>query len=215
MAVVLGSRLEQPGRQLRERTRQSGEVQDFDETPCGADFPCRSRPEESAQLVMHRCMAVLWHGLEAPEQDELVLCREHTLYGLGSERPDQLVLEIGDAREETERFQGLVGGDRNGRVGESAADVPLVGDVIHATEFCTRVCAYELRKHPREVRYAISRPDLDVMQAEIAADAVGQRVNSACIAVALDEHQGIDGCRVFHACGAGTDRPRQRISRSA
>jgi hypothetical protein len=147
-ARYLGGRLKQPGRQLHEWVRHSGKVQGLDETLCGADFSCRSCPEESAQLVMHRCTAVLRHGLEASKRVELGLSLEHTLYGLGSQCPDQLVLEIGYAREEAEGFKGLVGGDRNGHVGECAADVPLVGDVVHATEVCTWVCAHEVRKHP-------------------------------------------------------------------
>jgi hypothetical protein len=44
----LGGCLEQPGRQLRQRAWQSGEAEGFDETPRGADLPCRPRPEESA-----------------------------------------------------------------------------------------------------------------------------------------------------------------------
>src|SRR6266702_1639847 len=97
---------------------------------------------------MHRCTAVLRHGLEVSKRVELGLSLEHTLYGLGSQRPDQLVLEIGYARDAGEGFKGLVGGDRNGRVGECAADVPLVGDVVHAAEVCSWVCAHEVRKHP-------------------------------------------------------------------
>ena len=89
---------------------------------------------------------MLRHRLEASERVELGLSLEHTLYGLGSQRPDQLVLEIGYAGEEAEGFKGLVGGDRDGRIGECAADVPLVGDVVHAAELGTRVCAHELRK---------------------------------------------------------------------
>jgi hypothetical protein len=49
------------------------------------------------------------------------------------------------------------------------------------------VCAHELRKQPWEVRYAISRPDLDVMQVEIATEEVGKGANSSSIAVSLDE----------------------------
>ena len=146
-ARYLGGRLEQPGRQLHQRARQSGEVKGFDETLCGADLPCRSRPEESAQLVMHRRTAVLRHSLEAPERDELGLSLKHTLHGLDSQRSDQFVLKIGDARKETERFKGLVGGDRNDRVSECASDVPLVRDVVHAAELRTWVCAHKLRKH--------------------------------------------------------------------
>ncbi len=96
---------------------------------------------------MHRCVAVLRHGLEASERVELGLTLEHTLYGFGSQRPNQLVLEIGYAREEAEGFEGLVG-DRNRHFGECAADVPLIGDVVHAAEVCTWVCAHEVRKHP-------------------------------------------------------------------
>ena len=138
----------QPGRELRKRMWQSGEVKGFDETLCGADLPCRSRPDESAQLLMYRRKTVLRHGLEASKRDEFGLSLEHTLYGLRSQRPDELVLEIGDAGEEADRFQGLVGGDRNGNICERAADMPLVGDVIHTAELCTWMCAHELRKHP-------------------------------------------------------------------
>ena len=116
--------------------------------PRGADLPCRPRPEESVQLLVHWRAAVLRHCLEASERGELALSVDHTLYGVSSQRPDQLFLEICDTREETERFKGLVGPDRDGRVSERAADVPLVGDVIHAAEPCIWVRSHKLRKQP-------------------------------------------------------------------
>jgi len=136
---------------------------------------------------MHRRAAVLRHGLEASERDELALSLEHTLYGVDAQRPDQLVLKVGDACEETERIKGLVGIDRDGRLGERAADVPLVSEIVHSAERCTLMCAHELGKQPGEVRYAISRPDLDVMQVEIATEEVRKGTNSSSIAVSLDE----------------------------
>ena len=69
---------------------------------------------------------------------------EHALYGLDSQRPDQLVLKIGDERKETERFKALVGVDRDGRISECATDVPLVGSVVHAANPGAWVCAQEL-----------------------------------------------------------------------
>ena len=192
-------RLEQTGGQLCERARQAGRVDGFDETLSGSDLPCRARPEESTQLVMHRCATVLRHGLEASERDELALGLEHTLDGVDAQRPDQLVLEVGDACEETERIKGLMGSDRDGRLGERAADVPLVSDVVQAAEPCTLVSAHELRKQPREVRYTISRQDLDVMQVEIATEEAGKGADSSGIAVPLDEDQGSDRCRGSHA----------------
>ena len=172
---------------MRERARQSSQVDGFDETLRGSDLPCRARPEKSAQLLMHRCAAVLRHGLEASERDELALSLEHTLYGVDAQRPDQLVLKVGDACEETERIKGLVGIDRDGRLGERAADVPLVSEIVHSAEPCTLMCAHELGKQPWEVRYAIGRPDLDVMQVEIATEEVRKGTNSSSIAVSLDE----------------------------
>lgn len=198
-----GGSLEQPGRQLREGARQAGEVQGFDETLRGADLACRSCPEETAQLLMHRCAAVLRHGLEAPERVELGLSLEHTLDGLGAERPDQLVLEIVYAREEAEGAEGVVGGDRNARTGERSPDVQLVGDVVHAAEVRAWVRAHEVREHPWEVGYAGRRPDLDSMRARIATDAAGQRANRRRVALALDEHQGADRCRGCHAYVSG------------
>ena len=81
--------------------------------------------------------------------------------------------------------QGLVGCDRDGHVGERAADMLLVGDVVHAAELGTWVCANELRKQLWEVRYAMGRPDLDVKRVKVATDEVGQRANSTGIAVSL------------------------------
>jgi len=43
---------------------------------------------------------MLRHGLEAAERGELTLSVKHTLNGLSSECSDQLVFEIGHAREE-------------------------------------------------------------------------------------------------------------------
>ncbi len=64
----------------------SDEVQDFDETLRGADFPSRSRAEGSARLLVHRCTAVLRHGLEASERDEFGLSLEHTCRAATSSR---------------------------------------------------------------------------------------------------------------------------------
>lgn len=207
-------RLTQLGRQLHEWVRQSGKVQGFHETLCGSDFSCRSCPEESAQLVVHRCKAVLRHGLEASEGLELGLGLEHTLYGLGSQSPDQLVLEIGYAREEAEGFKGRMGGHRNDRVSQCAADVLLVRDVIHAAEVRGWVCPNEVRKHAGVIRHASSRADLDVIQAQVATDAVGKRTDCGCVAVALNEHEGTNRWRGCHK-PVGTVMPNDCVERPA
>ena len=93
---------------------------------------------------MHWRSTVLRHGLEASEGGQLALSLEHALHGLDSQRPDQLVLEIADARKETERFKALVGVDRDGREGECTTDVPLVGSVVHTAKPGAWVCAHEL-----------------------------------------------------------------------
>lgn len=131
---------------------------------------------------------------------ELGLRLEHTFHGVSPERPDQLVLQIGHARVEAEGFQRLVSSARNGER-ECTADMPLVGDVVHAAEVCLRVVAHEVRKHTGKVRYTTGRPDLDLMQAQVATDEVGQRANRGGIAFALDEHKGTNrwrGCQVCH-----------------
>jgi hypothetical protein len=148
---------------------------------------------------MHGRTTVLRHRLEPSERDELALSLEHALYGLCSQRPNQLVFEIGDAGEETERFKGLVGRDRDGRVSERTADMPLVGDVVQAAELCTWVCVDELHQQLREVRYAIRRQDLDMVHGEIATEEIGELANSARVAVSFDEHKGPDRGRSSHA----------------
>jgi len=140
--------LQQLGGESREGERQSVLVECFDEMLRRADLSCRSCPEESAQLMMHRRTTVMRHGLESPERVEFGLGLEHALDALGSQRPDQLVFEIGDAGEEAQGFERLVGGDRDARVREGAADVPLVGDVVHAAEVCAWMRAHEVRKRP-------------------------------------------------------------------
>ena len=152
---------------------------------------------------MHRRAAMLRHRLEASERGELALSLKHTLHGLGSQCPNQLVFEVGDAGEEAQRFKRLVGRDRDARANKRTADVALVGDVVHAAELCTGVLVYELDKKPREVRYAIGCQDLDVMRVEIAAEKVGERTNSADVAVPFDEHKHPDRSRGSHACITG------------
>src|SRR5512134_3599482 len=95
---------------------------------------------------MHRRSTVLRHRLEAPEGGQLALSLEHAFYGLDAQRPDQLVLKIGDARKETERFKALVGSDRDSRASECATNVPLVGRVVHAAKPGAWVYAQELNE---------------------------------------------------------------------
>jgi hypothetical protein len=131
---------------LPERSRQAGGVEGFDEVPRRADFSSRSGPEEAAELVMHRRSTVLRHRLEASEGGQLALSLEHALYGLGSQRADQLVLEIGDARKETERFKAPVGVDRDGRGSEGATDMRLAGSVVQAAKPRAWVVGQELNE---------------------------------------------------------------------
>ena len=184
--------------------RQSSQIEGFDEVLRRADLSCRARSQESPQLVMHWLTKLLRHRLKASERVKLALRLEHMLYGLGSQRSEQLVLEVRDACEEADRFKGLVGCDRDGHVSERATDMLLVGHVIHAAELATWVCAHELRKQLWEVRYAVGRPDLDAMRVKIAIDEVGERANSAGIAVSLNEYESTDHCRGCHA-GIGED----------
>ena len=196
--------LKKPGRQLCERARQSSEIEGFDEMLRRADLSCRARSEESAQLVMHRLTTVLRHRLKASERVKLALSLEHALYGLGSQRSEQLVLEVRDAREEADRFKGLVGGDRDRHVSERATDMLLVSDVVHAAELGTWVCTHELRKQLWEVRYAMGRPDLDMKRVKVATDEVGERANGPGIAVSLNEYERTNRCLGSHA-GIGKD----------
>ena len=49
--------------------------------------------------------------------------------------------------------------------------------------------AHEVRQYLREVRYAVSRANFDVMRVEIATNEIGKRANRGCIAFTLNEYQ--------------------------
>jgi len=141
------------------------------------------------QLVMHRLGTVLWHRLKASERAKLALGLENMFHDFGSQRSDQLVLEVRDARKEAERFKGVVRLDWDGHAIERAADVLLVCNIVHAEDLGARVLVPELREQAREVCNTLGGLDVDMKCIEIATDTVSQRTNGAGIAVSLNEHE--------------------------
>jgi hypothetical protein len=132
-----------------------------------------------------RCCGIAWKR----RRHEFALGLQNTLHGFGSQRADELLLEIGHARKEPERFKGFVRGNRNGRAGECAANVSLLGEVIHTAKLCIWMHPHEARERLGEVRYAAGGADLDVKQTQVAAKDGGKRANSGSIAVSLHEHE--------------------------
>ena len=59
------------------------------------------------QLLGHRAVALRRLTLEAAERGEIALALQHGLDAVGTERPDQLVLEVVDAREEADGLQAV------------------------------------------------------------------------------------------------------------
>ena len=80
---------------------QVSEIESFDKTLRRTDLASGSRSKEPMQLLMCRRMAMLRHGLEAAKTCQLRLALRRRALSLDSERADQLVFKVGDAREET------------------------------------------------------------------------------------------------------------------
>jgi hypothetical protein len=81
-----------------------GEIEGVHEQRGVPDLPAAAAAHEPPQLVVGVALAPFGLLLERPERPELTLALDDLLDARGAEHADQLVLEIRDAHEESERL---------------------------------------------------------------------------------------------------------------
>ena len=115
----------------------------------------------------------------------------HFLGAVGSERADQLVLEILDADEEPEGFHaGASEADAEAGALERASEVALLTGVAEAREPDVDALRPEHAEEASDGLSAAHRHDGNALAAEITPAEPGQRLDGALVADALDEHDG-------------------------
>src|SRR6266516_1646428 len=136
-------------------------------------------PHEAVQLFLERPGAVRRLLLVGPERAQLVLLREHPLHSARPDRSRQLVLEVARAGVEPYALElpAVLAAQR-------AQEVPLLADVVEASESEVAVLSEEARQVP----VAAHRHAGDALGVEVAATAARKRLDGAAVARALNEH---------------------------
>ena len=168
------------------------EVERLDEQPRVADLAAAAAAEEAPELLLDRPAAPLGLLLQRAERAQVSLGRDNLLDGVRAERADQLVLEIGVADEEAERFEVLARQRRaEARVLETAAELPLLAGVAETAEPEPEPArSVELDEAADRLR-AADRQDDDPFRLEIASPALGQRLEREAVTQPLDEDDGV------------------------
>ena len=125
-----------------------------------------------------------------------------------TERADQLVLQVGDADEETQRLHldaGQVGAEAGAP--EAAPEGALLGRIAESRQPDVVTARSEQFEEASDVRRTTDRHDRDAFSAEIPAAPFSERFECQLVAHAFDEHDRaaveagiVDGVR----CARGT-----------
>ena len=158
------------------------------------------------QLLGHRAVALRRLTLETAERGEIALALQHGLDAVGTERPDQLVLEVVDAREEADGLQAVAieAGAGAGPLQHPSDDRSL-GDVVEPGQ--ADAPGEDRRGERPDGRRPAGRDDGDTLGGEVAAPAVGEDLERHAVAQPLDEDDRAGAGR--HVVGGGdAGRPR-------
>jgi carbonic anhydrase len=127
--------------------------------------------------------------LQRTEGTELALRVDDALDGGGAERADQLVLEVGVAHVEAEALH-LGSPEVGAEAGslEPAPELALLGRVAEAGQPDVAPSRAVELQGPGDRLRATDRHDGDLLRLEVESTPAGQRLESALVADALDEH---------------------------
>jgi hypothetical protein len=175
------------GQNAVQRPRHSGEVQRVNEHGRRFDLPAAMRAEETPELILFGAGSPLGLSLEGAERFELSLRFDDPLDGGGAEGADQLVLQVRDAREETEAFH-LHPGETGTHTGplESASEVALLCGVIKAGQFDTKPTGTEAIEEAADIGRTPHRHDGNAFGVQVTVAPSGKRLERELVADAFD-----------------------------
>jgi virginiamycin B lyase len=186
-----------------ERPRHLGEIERLDEQARVADLPAAAAAHEPSQLLRRRPSLPRGLLLEGAERSKLALSVDDLFHGGGAEGADQLVLEVGETREEPEPLHLLANeAGAEARPLEAAPEVAFLSSVVETRQPEVEPLRAEPLQEPGDRLRAPDRHDRDALGGEIPAAALGERFDRALVADPFDEHDraGVDTCchlRIF------------------
>ena len=172
-----------------ERPWHTAEIERLDEQPAVSDLPAPAAAHEAPKLLLGRPSSPLGLLLEGAERSKVALGVDDTLDGVGTQRADQLVLQVGDAHVEAEPFH-LRASEIGAEAGplERALEVPFLADIAEAGELDAQPFRAELLQEPPNGLRAPDRHDGNTLGIEIPAATLSQRLDRALVADPFDEH---------------------------
>ncbi len=136
-------------------------------------------------------------SLEGPERLELALIIDDPFDRGGTQRADQLILQIGDTHEEPERFH--VGAGEMGahaRPVEATLEVSLLAGVTQTGHPDVEALRSEPTQETSDVLRSAHRHHGDALRAEVSTVSRCQGFDRQSVADPFDEHHGARGGRL-------------------
>jgi hypothetical protein len=184
-----------------ERPGHSGEIKRADEQARVETLSAGSGPQETAKLVLGAPSLLRRLLLKNAERSELTLSIDDLFHRGGAEGADQLVLQIGDAHVETERFHlgaGQVGAEAGPL--ETTPKVALLGGVAQPRQPEVEPPRAEQIQEAADVRRTSHRHDGDAFSVERPTAAHSQSLKRHLVAHPFDEN---DRMRVHTVARSG------------
>jgi hypothetical protein len=165
-----------------------GEIKRVDEQTRVAELPAAAASHEAAKLLLSRSSLPRRLLLERAEGSKVSLSVHNLLDGGGAESADQLVLQVGDAHVETERFH--VGASEVGAEAgllETALEVTLLSGVTETSQPDVKPLRAEQIQEASYGLRATDRHNGNALGVQIATPALGERFECRLVAGPFDE----------------------------
>jgi hypothetical protein len=172
-----------------ERSGDSVEVETVDEEARVAELASAGASHEAPKLAFGRSPTPCGLSLKRSKGVEIAFGLDDPLDGVGPERADELVLQVGAANEEAERLQvGRFEVGAEARFLETALEHRLLASVAEPGEPCVRTMRAEPGQKASNRLGAADRNDGDAFLIEVVSAPRGERLDRDLVAEALDEH---------------------------
>jgi hypothetical protein len=172
-----------------ERPRYLGEIKCLDEQTCVSNLPAAAAAHETPKLLLRAPSLPRRLLLESAEGSKVSLVIDDLFHSGGTERADQLVLQVVDAHVETESFQ-VGASEVRAEAGplESALEVTLLCGVTETRQPDVRpLRAVQIQEASDGLRTADGH-DRNAFSVKIPTTALGERFDRDLVADPFNEH---------------------------
>src|SRR6266508_1406933 len=175
-----------------ERPRHLGEIERLDQQTRVSDLPAAATAHEPPKLLLIGPSLPRRLLLEGAEGSEVALSVDDLFHGGGTERADQLVLEVCDAHVEAEPFH-VGASDVGAEAGtlESTLEVALLRGVAEARQPGVQALRAQQIEEASDGLRTPDRHDRNALGVKIPTTALGQRLQRELVSDPLDKHDRV------------------------